>query len=47
MVGWTCDQAGNLSSDGASTYMLHALTRLIAAGQTRAHPYNGEGTLLG
>lgn len=49
MVGWTYDNAGNLQSDGTTTYTFDALSRLTgtsATGQTRAYAYNGDGTLV-
>jgi YD repeat-containing protein len=47
--GWTYDGAGNLTSDGATTYTYDALGRLTATsatGQSRAYAYNGDGTLV-
>ena len=46
--GWTYDAAGNLTSDGTSTYGFDALGRLTgtsATGQTRNYAYNGDGVL--
>ena len=49
MVGWGYDAAGNLLSDGTTSYTYDALNHLTGAsatGQTSAYIYNGDGTLV-
>ncbi|HWE64939.1 MAG TPA: hypothetical protein VHB98_24760 [Chloroflexota bacterium] len=50
VVGWSYDPAGNLTSDGSTTYYsydaLNRLTGTTATGQTRSYGYNGDGTLV-
>ncbi len=50
VVGWTYDGAGNLTSDGTTSYSYKAtndLTGTTTTGQSRAYVYNGDGTLVG
>jgi YD repeat-containing protein len=47
--GWTYDAAGNLTSDGTTTYSYDALGELTgtsAISATRTYSYNGDGTLV-
>ena len=47
--GWTYDAAGNLRSDGTTTYTYDALHRLLtvrAGLEQRSSSYNGDGTLV-
>jgi YD repeat-containing protein len=47
-IGWIYDAAGNLVSDGTTSYSFDALGRLSgtsATGQTRSYGYNGDGAL--
>jgi RHS repeat-associated protein len=49
VTGWQYDAAGNLLSDGATTYTYDALNRALttnAGSETRSYSYNGDGTLL-
>ena len=48
-AGWTYDAAGNLTSDGTTSYAFDALGRLTgtaAGSQNRNYAYNGDGTLV-
>jgi RHS repeat-associated protein len=50
VVGWGYDAAGNLLSDGATSYSYDALNHLTGAsatGQDSNYTYNGDGTLVG
>ncbi|WP_161668727.1 RHS repeat domain-containing protein [Kallotenue papyrolyticum] len=49
VVGWTYDAAGNLLSDGTTTYAYDALGRLTSTthnGTSTTHAYNGDGVLV-
>ena len=49
VVGWGYDAAGNLLSDGATSYTYDALNHLASAsatGQSSSYVYNGDGTLV-
>jgi RHS repeat-associated protein len=49
VVGWTYDNAGNLTNDGTTSYSYDAtndLTGTTTTGQSRAYTYNGDGTLV-
>jgi RHS repeat-associated protein len=49
VAGWTYDGAGNLTSDGVTSYSYDAtndLTATTTTGQSRAYTYNGDGTLV-
>ncbi len=49
VVGWGYDAAGNLLSDGATSYSYDALNRLTgssATGRDSSYAYNGDGTLV-
>jgi RHS repeat-associated protein len=49
VVGWGYDAAGNLLSDGATSYSYDALNHLTgtsATGQDSTYVYNGDGTLV-
>ena len=45
VVGWSYDAAGNLLSDGVSTYGYDALSRLTTHNGT-TYQYNGDGVLM-
>ena len=47
--GWAYDDAGNLKSNGTTSYNYDALNRVkdyTTSGQTRTNSYNGDGTLV-
>jgi YD repeat-containing protein len=49
VVGWGYDAAGNLLSDGATSYTYDALNHLTgssATGRDSSYAYNGDGTLV-
>ncbi len=49
VVGWTYDNAGNLTNDGTTSYSYDAtndLTGTTTGAQTNAYVYNGDGTLV-
>ena len=49
MQGWSYDAAGNLYSDGTTTYNYDALNELTgtsAISATRSYTYTGDGTLV-
>jgi YD repeat-containing protein len=45
VVGWSYDAAGNLTSDGTTTYSYDALSRLTQRGTT-SYSYNGDDVLV-
>jgi RHS repeat-associated protein len=45
VIGWTYDNAGNLTNDGTTSYTYDPLNRLPARGST-SFAYNGDGTLV-
>jgi YD repeat-containing protein len=45
VVGWTYDAAGNLLSDGTTSYAYDALSRVLTRGST-SNSYNGDGVLV-
>ncbi len=49
VVGWTYDNAGNLTNDGTTSYSYDAtndLTKTTAGAQIDDYVYNGDGTLV-
>ncbi len=49
VVGWTYDAAGNLLSDGTTSFTHDALNRLLTTTkgtEQRTNTYNGDGTLV-
>ena len=45
VIGWSYDAAGNLRSDGTTTYSYDALNRAIITGST-SNSYNADGVLV-